>query len=499
MESTFRRTHLITAIASSTHGDLAAYADVTRQAAKNDPEFLAHFIAWNEKHGKQRDPKLALPVVSLERGVLPGALEENSWAHLLAQSPRDLLRAYRFAGTLDGSKRSKFRSMIVSYLNAREDNWHWWERTALQHRSSVKGLYALCHVKSPKAIKDILFEGQYPANTVFASVKNLPNMTPTEAAGTIIEQKIPFLIARGALGKKMSDPTVLMALIGAMSPTELVTNMKSLEKLGVKNFPETRAALEAAIGKVATSKKQVMKTSVAAKAVSDTDIAAKLQAAQERQLKNVGIDGDWLVFGDNSGSMERAIEATKFVAGTMAGAVKGNIHLVFGNVQPRYFNATGKTLADIEGETKLVEAGGGTALGCGLDYLLQKGILVQGIVLVTDGEENSTPAFAGTYRKYVEKLGIEPTVYLVLVDNGGGYLSGTYYAYRYNDCSAFLKSLAENSIYAEAMDCRGGKIDYHSFPNLLATMRTGRYGLADEIMEAPLLTLAEVLKPRRVA
>ena len=36
--------------------------------------------------------------------------------------------------------------------------------------------------------------------------------------------------------------------------------------------------------------------------------------------------------------------------------------------------------------------------------------------------------------------------------------------------------------------------DYYSLPNMAATMRTNRYSLADEILETPLLTIADVFK-----
>jgi hypothetical protein len=45
----------------------------------------------------------------------------------------------------------------------------------------------------------------------------------------------------------------------------------------------------------------------------------------------------------------------------------------------------------------------------------------------------------------------------------------------------------------QVFDLRGG-IDYYSLPNLVATMRTNRYSLIDEVMAVPLLTLDKVFK-----
>ena len=48
----------------------------------------------------------------------------------------------------------------------------------------------------------------------------------------------------------------------------------------------------------------------------------------------------------------------------------------------------------------------------------------------------------------------------------------------------------------EPFDLRRTGVDYYSLPNLVQTMRSNRYSLIDEIMQVPLLTLAEVLKKR---
>ncbi len=45
-------------------------------------------------------------------------------------------------------------------------------------------------------------------------------------------------------------------------------------------------------------------------------------------------------------------------------------------------------------------------------------------------------------------------------------------------------------------DLRGGFDDY-SLPGIVRTMRVGRYGLIDEIMESKLLTLDGVLKDNK--
>ncbi len=481
-ESSLTKNQIVQELIRSPHGDLAQYLPVGRLASAQEPEFLAHLIAWNQRKGAIRDSKVALPIVYLATGAAVPEFRENALAHLAALDPRNLVRALRFGKDqkTPGSGRA-IRTMVERYLRAREANWSKWERTAIQHRSTLKELYTLYHVKPSSRADDILFKGVYPEGSTFAAIRNLRNMSPTEAAGEIIDRKIPFLIAAGALGAKAQETDLLMALIGRMSPTELVTNMKRLEKMGVKKVPALRAALEQALSKAAGSHANVLKTSVAAEAVEDEGIAEKLKGLQERQIdKMQGIDGDWVILADKSGSMSQAIEASRHIAATLARLVKGDVHLIFFDQNPTYLNATGKTYDELVSKTKYVMAQGGTSIGCGLQYLIDNKIAVGGIAVVSDGGENGTPSFANRYAEYKRQFEVEPTVY--------------FYQFQ-GEPDVFSVSCARENVPVQKFDCRVNG-DYYSLPNMVQTMRTNRYSLVDEIMAVPLLTLDHILGVR---
>ena len=87
------------------------------------------------------------------------------------------------------------------------------------------------------------------------------------------------------MGGRLKEEPVLLSLIESMSPTELVTNTKMLEKLGVKSTPALRAAFENGLKKVAKSKAATLKTTQAAENVEDEQLAEKLRGAQEKQIK----------------------------------------------------------------------------------------------------------------------------------------------------------------------------------------------------------------------
>ncbi len=390
MENTIQKETIIKDLLRSTHGDLAGYLPIGLKAAKEEPEFLAHLIAWNRIKGQVRDSKTALPVISLntfaERDSPYDKLgvADNALAHLALLSPRDLVKAIKFVEkvrhpsemhreytanksdirTPIGEVDTKFvyfphgmkaiRRMVTQYLRVREDNAGWFERTALQHRKSLKTLYALTHTKPSEYADAVVMKGINRG--IFGTIAMLSKMDPQEAAGTILQARLPFLVCRGALGKNVNETPVLLALMQRMSPTELTTNSKWLEKHGVKTNPALRAAYAEALEKTGKSgKANLFKATKAAEAIAvdepdeiERGFSEKLRTVQEKQIeaakaKDGGIDGNWLVLGDKSGSMQHAIEASKMIAGTLAKMVKGKVYLVFFDTQPRRIDVTGKT------------------------------------------------------------------------------------------------------------------------------------------------------------
>lgn len=488
-EKGIRRNEIIKELVRSSHGNLTSYIDAAQQAAREDPEFTARLIAWNHEHGEVRDSKVALPVITVEE-FSDKELAENSAAHLALLSPRDLNRALDFAKAIRVAPRAWkhwLRPMVEGYLRAREKNWAWWERTVLTHRKHMKSLYARWHVKPSTPAQAILFDRKYPRGTVFADIKRLAKMEASEAARVIVERKVPFLVAVGAMGEKAKDTKFVSALIDSMSPAEVMNNTKLLEKLGVKTVPELRAAFEAALKRTTESRKGKvgsLKAAKAAEMVTDRKVKEQLLGVQDKKVKAMGVKGRWLVLGDKSGSMERSIEISRLVASTLA-AVAEEVHLVFFDVSPTYYPVSGKSYDQILETTKRVVANGGTSIGCGLASIMARGIEVDGIAIVSDAQENTPPFFAEVYQEYSKRIGKEVPIYLYRCEVGSvGWAD---------------HDVAKQGLAIEEFDLRGQVVDRYSLPNLVQTMRTNKYSLADEIMETPLLKLEEALKQRKVA
>lgn len=487
MESGLKVNDLVKELCRSPHGDLKQYVPTGKRAALEMTDTYAHLIAWNQRKGEIRDAKVALPVIALSTNdgpiwgekSLPREYRDNALAHLALLDPRNLIRAIEFAKEIGiPHQRKRLRLMVERYLRNKEANFAKWERVAIQHRESLARLYRMYRVKPASFADDILFKSKYPAGSTFEVISQLKNMSGLEAAGQIAALKIPFLIASGAMGAKMKDPDVVMALIKRMSPTELVTNTKRFEKLGIKTVPALRAAFAEAITKASTGKRNMLKTSVAAEAIEDEEIKEKLVALQERQIQShAGIDGNWLVLADKSGSMAQAIGIARQVAGTLAKFVKGTVTLVFFDTAAYGYDVTGLTMDQIELKTKGVSAGGGTAIGAGMQAAIDRKIDVDGIAIISDGGDNAPPLFPATYQKYVKAFDKEPTCFFYRVAGDPNALSGT---------------CVKAGIDIQEFDLTGG-VDYYSIGNIVQTMKVGRYQLLDEIMATPLLTLGDVL------
>jgi len=139
---------------------------------------------------------------------------------------------------------------------------------------------------------------------------------------------------------------------------------------------------------------------------------------------------------------------------------------------------SGKSLTEIQEQTKRVSASGMTSIGCGLDYLTKNSLSVNGISIVSDGGDNTNPRYHQAYAEYSKKMGIQPTTYLFHVSGDVNHLD------------SFCK---REGIGLETFEI-GSHVDYYSLGMIVKMMRSNMYSLVNEIMEIPLLTFDKVFK-----
>ena len=65
MERGLTKQKIMEVMTFSPHGDLSQYRGICGPAAKQEPEFMAHFIAYLAEKSQVRDINLALPVITL--------------------------------------------------------------------------------------------------------------------------------------------------------------------------------------------------------------------------------------------------------------------------------------------------------------------------------------------------------------------------------------------------------------------------------------------------
>jgi hypothetical protein len=206
MEIGMTRNQIMDVLAKSPHGKLSEYREPVIAAATHDPEFMAHLIAWDRKHGQVRDSKVALPVLTLCVPSYHEEFVENSLAHLSALGPRQMLQALRFAYEVRPSGKLTTIKRVMAAKLKRMEPGPMWDRVALQHRATLKELYALLRIVPSERAAAVLWQTTvaknkadrrpvpYPAGSIFETVAQLKNLSGLEAAGVILTEKIPFLV-----------------------------------------------------------------------------------------------------------------------------------------------------------------------------------------------------------------------------------------------------------------------------------------------------------------
>ena len=220
----------------------------------------------------------------------------------------------------------------------------------------------------------------------------------------------------------------------------------------------------------------------AQQAIAEDDplLAQEMELVQEAQLDaQSGIEGNWLVGIDISGSMEHAMQPGLLLAAYLARQVRGKVLLCFFNHEPYVKDVTGRTYAELVEMTKLIVAQGGTSIGCVVAAARERQFEADAIAIVSDGGERHPPYFGTAYKAYSVWMGKEPPVYLYRVPGDDpDWLSARYGGTLPYQCFPVEKNISEAGVVA-----------------LAATMKTKRYSLMQEIMDTPLLTMEQALRP----
>jgi hypothetical protein len=363
------------------------------------------------------------------------------------------------------------RTEIVRYLREREADADWFDSTVLIARKHVKRLYALNHVRPGERAQRILFDEDPPKDSRIFALRELAKATtPAEQARAIVDNAVPYRVASTVV--RQMTPTVLLALVNAMSPQELINNVASLKRRGAFESPEIKALIEQKLEQAQTAGRvSALKAGKAIEAAPVSDeVKAKLERVADTQIKAKGrIARPTALLIDKSGSMALAIDLGKRIGALISAVCEKDLFVYAFDTMAYPIDRAGDDLASWERALMGITAGGGTSCGVALEAMRRKSQYVEQIILVTDEGENTGPLFVPTLQKYREDLRADPNVCIVRTP---GATSG-------------LETQCRNA--AISVDVFQFAGDYYSLPNLVPLLsRPSKLELLMEIMEYPL-------------
>jgi hypothetical protein len=501
------RLEILNSLLTTPHRELAKIWPVHQEMVAKDPRFYARLAAWYADHGDVRDHK-EMFIVTLVLSDFEGH-RDVGLALLRALPPYEVVRVLDFihgrkktkkarAAAQEGMKRTKkptkieaeapaqkvveefglfrnppraFKTEITRYLREREADADWFDGSVLVARKAIKRLYALLHVKPGERAQRILFEEEPPADSRLAALKKLARAkTPVEQAQAILDNRIPYRVAATVV--RQLTPTVLLALIEAMSPQETINNLGALKRRGAMDNPDLKALIEQKLEAAKTGARvSAFKAERAIEAADlSADVRQKLEQVADTQVKAKGrIARPTALFIDKSGSMELAIELGKRLGSLISAICEKELFVYAFDTMAYPIERAGDDLASWEKALKGITAGGGTSCGVPLQFMTRKRQYVEQIIVVTDEGENTSPLFVETLKKYREALKADPSVCFVRTPGAGTQLE---------------EQCRKAGILCDAFQFTG---DYYSLPNLVPLLsRPSKLELLMEIMDYPL-------------
>jgi hypothetical protein len=463
------RLEILNSLLTTPHRQLEQVGVVHSEMAQIDPIFYGHLAVWYQRHGDVRDHKEVF-VAHLLASELP---EHRDAGFVLLQEfpPYQVARVVDFMKQRLGKVPRSARTAVRRYLRVREADPRQFDRAALRAHTAMKHLYATLHIKPGARADEVLFKETPPEDSPAFALKSLAKAaTPAEQAELIVAHRIPFTVAIGAV--KALTPTVLVALIDAMSPQEVINHLGALKARGALDHPSVKALID---GKLERAQRDgrvsAFKARVAADVADvDAETAARLEQVTDAQVKARGtITKPTALFVDRSGSMENAIEAGKRLAALISGVAAGGLYVYAFDTLPYPIQADGTELGDWERAFRHIRAGGSTSIGCALEAMRRKKQAVEQIILVTDEGENSAPRFADVYDVYCRELNVAPNVVILKIGAMTGLIE---------------RQLRERQVQVDTFTFAG---DYYALPNLVPLLaRPSRLELLMEILETPL-------------
>jgi hypothetical protein len=458
------RVHILNSFLTTPHGKLADLAPLHSGALDRDPLFYGHLAAWYAGRSEVRDHKV-LFVAHLLTGDFP-ELREAGWVLLQKLPPHMVAAALDHAKRVIGKAPRMLKSAVAAYLRALEANPERFDRAALRGKQDLKHLYASLRIAPAPRAQRVLFDEQPPLGSPLLALRLLAQATePADQARLIVEQRIPYPVAAGAI--KTLTPSVLVALIDVMTPQEAINHLAALKRRGAFEHPEVKALIEAKLKAAErdTRVSTLKATRALASVALDESTEALLTEVTDKRVANMArIARPTALFVDKSSSMTQAIEVAKEVA-ALVSAVCSDFRVLAFDTETFAVESQGAERSAWERAFRMVKPNGSTSIGAPLARLARERQYVEQLLIITDMGENTAPLFHDSYAQYVRELGVAPNVTIVGVGGSD---------------QRFLNRLREQAIPLTVWEFKG---DFYSLPNILNLLNApSRAELVEEVM-----------------
>lgn len=475
------RLEILNSFLITPHRKIEELAPLHTSALARDPLFYAHLAPWYFDKGEVRDHR-TLFVAHLVTSDYP-EFREAAWMLLQTLAPFEVARVLDHTKKVIGKTPRSLKSGIAHYLKIRENNTRQFDGAAMRARDDLKHLYASLRLKPGPRAQAILFDGVPPEDSSLAALKRLTTAeSEEEQALLIIEQKIPYTTAVGAL--KHITPALLVALINAMSPQEVINNMASLKRRGALDNKEVKALIDQKLAEAATDKR--VSTMKAKKAIEvaqldEATVRTLTELTDKRVADKVEIKRPTALFVDKSSSMTQAIDIAKQLSALISAVINAEFRVYAFDtaafeVKAPVTKDRRPALSDWEQAFKYIKADGATSVGAPLAKMIRDKISVEQIIIVTDEGENAPPYFKDAWYEYAQVMKAAPSVIIVQV--GGA-------------SHSFVTGLQSRGIEVQRYQFKG---DYYSLTNLLPLLAApGKAELVSLIMEYPLPARPKVM------
>ncbi len=468
------RVQLLNSFLTTPHRKLAELAPLHKEALERDPLFYSRLALWYIEKGEVRDHKVLFVAHLLTADF--DEFREAGWVLLQAMAPFEVARVLDHTKQVIGKTPRILKSAVANYLKVRERNPKQFDGAALRARNDLKHLYASLRLKPGERAQAILFAEQPPEDSPLFALKRLAKAeSAEEQAAIIIDNHIPYTTAIGAV--KHITPALLVALIDAMSPQEVINNLGALKRRGALDNKAVKALIDQKVAAAAGDKRvSTMKAKKAMQVVSlDAETAQALtDVVDQRVAAKVEIKRATALFVDKSGSMSEAIKVATELAALVSAVVSAEFKVyafdaVAFEIKSGVKVGQRPVMSDWERAFKTIKADGGTSIGAPLAKMTRDKVYAEQIVIVTDEGENTAPLFREAWAEYAKEMQSAPSVIIVQV--GGANPS-------------FGAGLKERGIEVTRYEFKG---DYYSLPNLLPLLAMpGKAELVDMIMEREL-------------